>query len=232
MFSCARIGLPAATWPTSGTPPSAFNRMPRDVPGTRSRTPFFASTLRCCSAAFGELKPKCCAISARVGGRPVVSIHSRIRFRISSWRRVRSRMGLPPNTVCMYSIVTVCLYSIKTEPVKRQYAGRTRAGKQENPHDETRKDQLPRLQPHEAARDFHRRPQRPTRQQTRQKAVRRRPGHLPGQPHPWPVLGRPPDAPAVCGGGCGGRGADGGFVGSFLGLCCLSFVVVVGLFVG
>src|SRR3569833_874887 len=207
MFSCARSGLPAATWPTSGTPPSPFNRMPRDVPGTRSSTPFFASTLRCCSAAFGVLLSLCCVFSVRVGGRPVVSIHSRIRFWISSWRRVRSRMVLPPNTVYMYSIVTVCLYSIKTEFVKRQCADRIRAGKQENPHDETRKDQFPRLQPHEAARDFHRRPQRPARQRTGRKADRRRAGHIPGQPHPRPVLGRPPDAPAEGGGRGGGRGA-------------------------
>src|SRR5512135_2065425 len=126
MFSCARIGLPAATWPTTGTPPPPFSRMPRDVPGTRSSTPFFASTLRCCSAAFGELKPKRCAISTRVGGRPVVSIHSRMRFRISSWRGVSSCMSMSPYTVYLYSIK-----DIGSMAPERRQCGRRACGQSE-----------------------------------------------------------------------------------------------------
>ena len=48
--------------------------MPRDAPATSSMTPFFASALRCSSAALADLKPSSRAMSARVGGMPVASI--------------------------------------------------------------------------------------------------------------------------------------------------------------
>ena len=110
MCSCARIGLPAATRPTSGSEscarlgsgrlnclPRAWfsarsvsdcSRMPRDVPPTSSITPLRASACRCSSAALAELKPSSLAISARVGGAPVRSIALCTRSRICCWRSV------------------------------------------------------------------------------------------------------------------------------------------------
>jgi hypothetical protein len=78
MCSCARIGEPAATRPINGSP---WVVVRRDQPqaarcaGTHSSAPLFTSALTCCSAAFGELKPSACAISARVGGRPSAATH-------------------------------------------------------------------------------------------------------------------------------------------------------------
>ena len=78
MCSCARIGLPAATRPTSGSESCArlgsgsenclprdwcsarsvsdCSRMPREVPPTSSITPLRASAWRCSSAALAELE--------------------------------------------------------------------------------------------------------------------------------------------------------------------------------
>ena len=110
MCSCARIGLPAATRPTSGSDscarlgsgrlnclPRAWlsarnvsdcRRMPRDVPPTSSITPLRASACRCSSAALAERKPSSVAISARVGGAPVRSMALCTRSRICCWRSV------------------------------------------------------------------------------------------------------------------------------------------------
>jgi glycine/D-amino acid oxidase-like deaminating enzyme len=97
-FSCARIGLPAATLPTSGRPNSlaasrsactaSFTRMPREVPATSSIRPLRASACRCCSAAFSERKPNARAISSRVGGAPCSTSACWMNSRISPWRRV------------------------------------------------------------------------------------------------------------------------------------------------
>jgi hypothetical protein len=72
MFSCARIGLPAATLPING------NRFPpvirplteyRGGPGNNSSTPR-AIARKCSSAALADLNLNAVAISARVGGIP------------------------------------------------------------------------------------------------------------------------------------------------------------------
>src|SRR6195952_2065214 len=108
--SWARMGLPAATRPISGSEscarlgkgrlnclPRAWlsarnvsdcRRMPRDVPPTSSITPLRASACRCSSAAFADWKPSSVAISARVGGAPVRSIALCTRSRICCWRAV------------------------------------------------------------------------------------------------------------------------------------------------
>ena len=115
MCSWARIGLPAATRPTSGSESCArlgsgrlnclpraslsarnvsdCRRMPRDVPPTSSITPLRASACRCSSAALAERKPSSLAISARVGGAPVRSIALCTRSRICCWRSVS--LGIP-----------------------------------------------------------------------------------------------------------------------------------------
>ena len=68
MFSTARMGSPAATRPTMGSPVSPTRRMPRDVPGTISMCPLRRSAFKCSSAALGDLKRSSLAMSARVGG--------------------------------------------------------------------------------------------------------------------------------------------------------------------
>src|SRR3569832_2441105 len=62
--------------------------MPREVPGEISMAPLRASASKCSSAALAERKPNSAAISARVGGKPVLSMAFLIRFRISSRRAV------------------------------------------------------------------------------------------------------------------------------------------------
>src|SRR6185436_2245692 len=99
--SSARIGLPAATRPMTGSssrrpslPPGLASRtlMPREEPAEISIAPFFSSARRCCSAAFTERKPIFSAISARVGGYPETSVSSRTRRRISLCLAVSSSM--------------------------------------------------------------------------------------------------------------------------------------------
>src|SRR3569832_709551 len=62
--------------------------MPREVPGEISMAPLRASASKCSSAALAERKPNSAAISARVGGKPVLSMAFLIRFRICSRRAV------------------------------------------------------------------------------------------------------------------------------------------------
>ena len=63
-------------------------RMPREVPCTKSITPFCASACKCSCAALADLKPSFAAISARVGGAPVSAMAVLIKSRICCWREV------------------------------------------------------------------------------------------------------------------------------------------------
>src|SRR5690554_6199339 len=82
--------------------------MPREVPGTISMAPFFASAFKCSSAAFGERNPNSLAISARVGGIPVASIWERISSKISLCLGVNGRIV----SACLSIQCAVSIYSI------------------------------------------------------------------------------------------------------------------------
>src|ERR1700683_65115 len=69
--------------------------MPREVPGTREMTPLRARARRCSSAALAERNPSSRAISARVGGMPLVAMDLWTSRRICVCRGVRSDMAIP-----------------------------------------------------------------------------------------------------------------------------------------
>ena len=76
MFSSARIGSPAATWPTSGRPvcPIAFfalstsTSIARGLVGSRRRSPIFSRFARCACTVEDECRPTALPISRTVGG--------------------------------------------------------------------------------------------------------------------------------------------------------------------
>jgi hypothetical protein len=74
--------------PAPGNSGISRRRMPRDVPGSNSSAPFLASARKWSSAELAVRKPKPLAISARVGGIPVISRCRRIQSRICRWRTV------------------------------------------------------------------------------------------------------------------------------------------------
>ena len=75
MFSSARIGVPAATWPTSGTAGrmTRFARstrisIARGFVGSRRSTPELSSFARWACTVEGECRPRAAPISRTVGG--------------------------------------------------------------------------------------------------------------------------------------------------------------------
>src|SRR5699024_1780218 len=59
--------------------------MPREVPRVSTMAPLRARARRWSSAALAERNPNDCAISARVGGKPVRWISERMRSRTCCW---------------------------------------------------------------------------------------------------------------------------------------------------
>ena len=80
------VTTPAATNPITGISllSDSLKTIPREAPESIFIKPFFSIALRCCSAAFGDLKPNFLAISALVGGNPKSVICVFIKFKISS----------------------------------------------------------------------------------------------------------------------------------------------------
>ena len=75
MFSSARIGVPAATWPTSGIDGrmtrlvrSTRISIARGFDGSRRRTPELSSLARWAWTVDGECSPRALPISRTVGG--------------------------------------------------------------------------------------------------------------------------------------------------------------------
>ena len=86
--------------------------MPRDVPGLNSIYPFLARARKCSSAALADAKPKRFAISARVGGRPLSSIATVIRPKISSCLAVSLGKEASSRSVTVF-IFILGLYTVK-----------------------------------------------------------------------------------------------------------------------
>ena len=75
---------PGCTWPVD-----AWHALiPREVPLINSIALYFVNAFRCSSTALADLKPSFVAISARVGGAPVVKIAFFISSRICCCRTV------------------------------------------------------------------------------------------------------------------------------------------------
>ena len=77
MFSSARIGSPAATWPTSGRPLpgrivrfalSKSSSIARGFEGSRRSSPIFSRFARCACTVEDECRPTALPISRTVGG--------------------------------------------------------------------------------------------------------------------------------------------------------------------
>ena len=76
MFSSARIGSPAATWPTSGSPLgrialralSTSSSIARGLVGSRRSSPIFSRLARWACTVEDECRPTALPISRTVGG--------------------------------------------------------------------------------------------------------------------------------------------------------------------
>ena len=100
MFSSARIGSPAATWPTSGRPLpgrivrfalSKSSSIARGFEGSRLSSPIFSRFARCACTVEDECRPTALPISRTVGGYPVFAAYLRMKSKISFCLLVRSR---------------------------------------------------------------------------------------------------------------------------------------------
>src|SRR3954462_296916 len=109
MFSSARTGWPAATWPTSGSPfgettdftasttppaaPAALSSISiaRGFEGTRRSRPTFSRLDRCACTVEDEASPTALPMSRTVGGYPYLAEYRLMNSKISCWRLVRLR---------------------------------------------------------------------------------------------------------------------------------------------
>src|SRR3982751_4054794 len=101
MFSSARIGEPAATWPTSGSPPGvttsftasaarSSSSIARGFDGSRRSRPTFSRLARCACTVDDEARPIALPMSRTVGGYPYFAEYFLMKSNISCWRFVRS----------------------------------------------------------------------------------------------------------------------------------------------
>src|SRR5215210_2388408 len=103
MFSSARIGCPAATWPTSGRPPLlvttllaaptalSSSSIARGFVGSRRSMPTFSRLARWACTVDDEARPTALPMSRTVGGYPYFAEYRLMNSKISCWRLVRSR---------------------------------------------------------------------------------------------------------------------------------------------
>src|SRR3954469_23152353 len=101
MFSSARIGEPAATCPTSGSPlgvtasltasaARSSSSIARGFEGSRRSRPTFSRLARCACTVDDEARPTALPMSRTVGGYPYFAEYFLMKSKISCWRFVRS----------------------------------------------------------------------------------------------------------------------------------------------
>src|SRR3954469_8717364 len=104
MFSSARMGEPAATWPTSGSPfgrttdltasvARSSSSSARGLDGSRRRRPTFSRFDRCACTVEDDARPTALPMPRTVRGEPYLAEYFLMKSKISCWRLVRSMVG-------------------------------------------------------------------------------------------------------------------------------------------